>query len=419
VESERDTAIRNHEQFDLEYRIVRPSGEVRWLSGRGRGHYDETGNVVRVVGNNIDVTERVQAKEAMRESKERETFLLRLTDTLRPLSDPVAIQEVTARLLAEHLHVNRVEYADIDGKDYIMRLSHANGVAPIAGRGPVATFGEWLLESYKSGEPNVVNDVQTDPRFTESERANLQEADIAAFASVMLVKDNRLVAAFAVNTATPRVWTKPEVEVIRNVAERVWEAVERARAEEALRRREQRLRIALDASRGGSWTWDARTGGVDWDDRFRELYGFAAGEPSSCVDAWAGRVHEEDRPRVLGLLDEVVRTPALNGWENTFRIVRPDGTVAWIESRGQADRDADGHLVRITGLDLDVTERRRAEEVLQARRDEERERTLQRQAEEALRRSHAELEQRTLQLRRLASQLTLAERTQTACQHTP
>jgi signal transduction histidine kinase/ActR/RegA family two-component response regulator len=126
---------------------------------------------------------------------------------------------------------------------------------------------------------------------------------------------------------------------------------------------------------------------------------------------------------MLGLLDEVLRTPTGNGWENTFRIVRPDGTVAWIESRAQADRDADGHLVRLTGFDLDVTERRRADEVLQARREEERERALQKQAEEGLRRSHAELEQshvelehshaelerRTLQLSRLASQLTLAE----------
>jgi signal transduction histidine kinase/ActR/RegA family two-component response regulator len=114
---------------------------------------------------------------------------------------------------------------------------------------------------------------------------------------------------------------------------------------------------------------------------------------------------------MLGVLDEVVRTPTRNGWENTFRIVRPDGTVAWVESRAQADRDADGHLVRLSGLDLDVTERRRADEVLQSRREEERDRALQQQAQEALRRSHAELERRTLQLNRLASQLTLAEQT--------
>jgi signal transduction histidine kinase/ActR/RegA family two-component response regulator len=89
-----------------------------------------------------------------------------------------------------------------------------------------------------------------------------------------------------------------------------------------------------------------------------------------------------------------------------------------MHSVGRADRIPDGQLTRMTGINLDITERRRAEEVLQARRDEERERTLQKQAEEALRRSHAELEQshaelerRTLQLSRLASQLTLAEQT--------
>src|SRR5215467_7581498 len=257
VESERDTAVRNHEQFDLEYRIVRPSGEIRWLSSRGRGYYDENGNVVRLVGNNIDITERVQTKEALRETKEREAFLLRLADTLRPLSDPLAIQEVSCRLLGQHLHVNRVRYADVDGTNYIVRMSYVNGVAPLVDRGPVAAFGEWLLEAYRGGETIIVSDVRTDPRFTESERVYLRVAEIAAFAAVSLVKDKQLVAAFGIHNATPRVWTKREVELIRDVGERLWEAVERARAEQALREREQRLRIALDASRGGSWTWDA------------------------------------------------------------------------------------------------------------------------------------------------------------------
>src|SRR5262249_51914737 len=148
--------------------------------------------------------------------------------------DPLAIQEVTARLLGEYLQVNRVDYTEIEGTDYIMRLSHVNGVAPIVGRGSIAAFGQWLLEAYKSGEPVVVNDINTDPRFTESERTYLQEKEIGALAGIMLVKDRQWVATFGVNTATPRVWTKPEVELIRNVAERVWEAVERARAEAAL-----------------------------------------------------------------------------------------------------------------------------------------------------------------------------------------
>ena len=88
------------------------------------------------------------------------------------------------------------------------------------------------------------------------------------------------------------------------------------------------------------------------------------------------RVHDDDRPRVLALLDEVLTSTTKDSWEHTFRIVRPDGTVAWIQSRGRADRDADGRVTRLTGLDLDITERRRIEEALQARRDEEHDRAL-------------------------------------------
>jgi len=180
------------------------------------------------------------------------------------------------------------------------------------------------------------------------------------------------------------------------------------RTTESLREREQRLHLALDASGAGSWMRDARTGRVDWDDRFRKLYGFTAEEPAS-FETWLSRVHEEDRRQVLDLVHQIQHTKTQDIFDSTFRIVRPDGTVSWIESLGQAHRDAEGHLMRLTGLELDVTERRRAEEALQARRDEERDRTLRQQAEEALRRSHAELERRTLQLSRLASQLTLAE----------
>src|SRR6185295_12828059 len=143
------------------------------------------------------------------------------------------------------------------------------------------TFGAALRGAYERGEVVVVNDVGTDPRFTEAERPIMQERQIAAYVGLTLIKDGRLVAAFGANNATPRVWTSIEVELIRDVAERTWEAVERARAETALREREQRFRLALDASRGGSWTWEAHTGRVDWDDRFRELYGFTMDEPPS------------------------------------------------------------------------------------------------------------------------------------------
>jgi PAS domain S-box-containing protein len=319
--------------------------------------------------------EQRKAEAALRASEERLQFVLRLNDALRPLSDPSDVQETAARLVGEHLRVNRAGYAEAIGREYFIRHEYARGVGPLAGQGPLGGFGAALREAYRRGETVVVNDVGTDPRFTDTERAAIRARQIAAFIGVTLPKDGRMVAAFGVNTATPRVWTPMEIELIRDVAERTWDAVERTRAEATLREREQRLRLALDASEGGSWTWEAATNHVDWDDGFRVRYGFTADEPAS-FEAWLARVHQEDRAQVLGLLAEIQRTKTADAWDNTFRIVRPDGTVLWIQSRGRADRDAHGQITRLTGLELDVTERRRTEEELQARRDEARDRAL-------------------------------------------
>src|SRR6185436_4923644 len=105
----------------------------------------------------------------------------------------------------------------------------------------------------------------------------------------------------------------------------------RIRANEALREREQRVRLALDAAGAGSWMRDVGSGRVDWDDRFRKLYGFTGEEPAS-FEAWLSRVHEEDRRHILELTDQIQHAKTQDAFDMTFRIVRHDGTVLWIES---------------------------------------------------------------------------------------
>ncbi len=367
VESKRDAAIRAHKPFELEFRIVLPSGETRWLSAWGRGFYDEHGRVVRVIGNNVVITERKRLEEALRRREERLAFLLTLNDTLRPLNDPVEMQNVTVRLLGEHLRVNRVAYSVIDGEDYIVKASYDHGVAPVRGRGPIRPYGAKLFEAYQRGEPVRVSDVRTDSRFTDAERANLLALGVVAFLLVMLHKEGRWVASLGVNTVTPRDWTDDEVTLLDEAAERMWLAAERAE-------REWRLQLALDASGAGCWTRETGANHVDWDEGFLRLYQVAPDEPRT-FETWVSRIHEEDRRKVFDLVDET-RRPKKDAWDTTFRIVRPDGTVSWIQSLGRVERDAAGAVTRLAGLELDVTARRQVEEMLQARRDEEHNREL-------------------------------------------
>ena len=199
-------------------------------------------------------------------NEERLQFLVTLNDALRSLRDPVEIQKTAGRLLGEHLQVTRVGYLEVEGEEDAVRSQYTRGVRRLRS-GLFGTFGEALTEAYRRGEAIVVNDVSSDPRFTESERVTMEERQVAAVVGVTLMKGGQIVAAFGVNNATPRVWSPNEIALVLDVAERTWEAAERARAEAALREREQRLQLALDASAAGVWTWDAETNRLDWDER--------------------------------------------------------------------------------------------------------------------------------------------------------
>ena len=137
-------------------------------------------------------------------------------------------------------------------------------------------------------------------------------------------------------------------------------AVERARAESALREQTTRLGLALEASTGASWTWDVRTNRADWDDAFRARFAILPEEPPS-FETWLARVHTDDRPRMLRTLEDVLQTR--DTWDHTYRVQGPDGAVRWMQSLGRADRDSTGRVTQLTGLELDITERRRTEDV--------------------------------------------------------
>ena len=317
-----------------------------------------------------------RAEADLRANEERLAFLLRLNDALRPLIDAGAVQQTASRLLGEHLGVARVAYAEYEGgRTYVVRREHTRGVVGLAGSRPIVAVGGAIGDALRRGDTVVVTDTETDSRLTAADRERYRGMQVASFVTVTLFKDGQSVAGFGAAHNVPRGWTRAEIDLVRDVGERTWDAVERARAESSLREQDERLRLALEASAGGSWGWVAATNQTYWDERFRALYGFTADEPARS-DAWLARVHAEDQPRMLAAMQEILTSTTRTSWEYTFRITKPDGTVAWVQSRGRAERDADGHAVRLSGLDLDFDRHRRVEEAARAERDAEHDRAL-------------------------------------------
>jgi PAS domain S-box-containing protein len=132
---------------------------------------------------------------------------------------------------------------------------------------------------------------------------------------------------------------------------------ERMQAEEALRMEQERLRVALEAGEMGTWEWDVGTGRVAWSQALQRIHGLEPGAFGGTFDDFRGDIHPDDVEHVLGA---VART--LEGAEHrlTYRIVRPDGQVRWVDARGLLFRDEQGRPLRMLGICSDVTERRRS-----------------------------------------------------------
>ena len=151
-------------------------------------------------------------------------FRAALADALRSLGDPVQRQDVACRVLAEYLAADRVSYVDI----------HAEGETAILAREFAAAAT--LMAELRAGRTIVLPETGSEPSPIQGD----------SFIAVPLVKDGRLVAALCVSRGASRAWAPHEIELVRETAERTWAAVERAGAEEALRRSEEQLRRLND-----------------------------------------------------------------------------------------------------------------------------------------------------------------------------
>ena len=136
-------------------------------------------------------------------------------------------------------------------------------------------------------------------------------------------------------------------------------------AHQALRASEERLRLAHKATSDVVWDWDAIQDTEQWNEAGKAVFGWnEIVEHPVSAQWWVERIHPEDRQRVDAGLLKVVNNPAVNYWQDEYQFQKADGSYARVMDRGYVLRDASGRAVRMIGAMLDITERKRAEEVL-------------------------------------------------------
>ncbi len=131
------------------------------------------------------------------------------------------------------------------------------------------------------------------------------------------------------------------------------------RGEQALRESESRLRLAQQVARVGTFEWNWQTGVNTWTPELEAMYGLKPGEFSGAEDAWEKLIHPEDREATLLATRYALET---GKFEAEWRVVWPDGTVRWLAGRAWVFKDEAGRPWRLIGVNIDITERRAAEE---------------------------------------------------------
>ncbi|MFT3910881.1 MAG: GAF domain-containing protein [Ferruginibacter sp.] len=181
--------------------------------------------------------------------KERQACLMNFSDVLRSISDPLEIQTFAANLLGKYLKVNQAHYGETVGNYIYIDYSYANAVPPMTGKIHYEDFGKKLGACFQAGKTQVCYNTATDTDVSPEEKKVFASAGIGAYIAMPLIKNNEWVAIMAVHNIEPRQWKQTEIDLMHEIVERTWIAVEKAKVEKALRLSEEQLANELADTR--------------------------------------------------------------------------------------------------------------------------------------------------------------------------
>ncbi len=327
----KEQALKNGAPYECDAEVVRPDGTHRWVVSRGEAVRDASGKISGLRGTTQDITERKRVEEALA----GEQHLLRtLVDLLPTL---IFVKDAEGRFLLAN--------------EACARYMGAASPQELIGKTDAAFYPPEAAARFRLDELKVM---QGDSLVDNEEGSEL------------LGDDRRIL----LTTKIP--FRNSAGEVIGLVGASL-DITERKQAELALQESERKLREAQKLAQLGQWRWDVKSGAVEWSEEVFNIFRLDPNTFTPRIDSimalspWPG-----DRERDQELIRRTVASRAKGDYEQRF--VRPDGSIGYYHSTFQGCYDAAGDLLAIVGTVLDITERKRAEELL--RRSEAHLRTL-------------------------------------------
>jgi PAS domain S-box-containing protein len=301
---------------DIEYRILRPDGEVRWVRDKSRVIYDETGKAVRIDGLASDITEGKQAEQAQ----------AMLTTIIEATPDLVGTADAQGNVLYMNKAGRRMlgigENEDLSTTQ-ISEFHRKSAAELIVSEGLPAAIkdGVWSSE-------------------TAFEYRNSKEIPVSQV--IMSHKGEN-----------------GQVEFFSTIARDITPAKQ---AEEALRQSEARLAEAQKVAHVGSWEFDLATGEIAWSEELFRVWGMEPNQPVPTYEELVQKIYPDDREVFVKAVELAITEGKPYEFDN--RTLRPDGSIGYMFSKGQPIFNSQGQVIKLCGIGLDISDRHLSEEQL-------------------------------------------------------
>ncbi len=350
--------------YIFEYRMLHKDGSVRWFLTRGTAIRDEHGQTIRLVGTDMDTTERMQAKQALERQLTLETIIAthasrlinlgvdKLDDEIRELLSALGMPSSVDSIfvLVCDSQGQRVEkhYEWLSGGQRLeTELMQNVSLASVP----------WALERLSRFEPIICEDVRDLPPQADREREILQALSIQAFLAIPLIVQNELVGCYGYHSAQPGTgWTVEDVSLLRLLGHILSNVIDRRRTEARLRKLSQ----AVEQSPSPVVITDIK-GNIEYvNHAFTQVTGYTAAEA-------LGR-----NPRLLKsgvhsaefYADLWSTIASGQDWRSELVNRRKNGELYWEMASISPLRNAAGEITHFIKVAEDITRRKEAEDSL-------------------------------------------------------
>jgi hypothetical protein len=344
----------------------------------------------RQVGIGIDISERKSAEEELRQYANMLELLHDLDESILAARTPGEVARKAVEKISEIIpDCQRVSVVTLDPDrrtfEVLAAYSRNDTGVEIEDENGFDEDCDEFIERLSRGEEVRIDDMSALAEGSDY-HARLVDKGIRAVTFYPIRVGKQLVGALSIGFEDEKSIKKGQENIIRELILPISIGMEQSRLHnevqdharilerlvtertKALQESETRLKMAVSAGKMGTYSRNLASGEDYWSPEFLEILGLETGSDVELVDGLPAAIHPDDHARVLEESRRHGKDEAEAEFQTEHRIIRPDGTVRWLQIRGQMEYDQSGKLIRSYGVAMDITERKMADLDLEVQR---------------------------------------------------